>query len=436
MAGGTFTSYTKVRPGAYINIKGADQNTYVSGVRGTMTMPMSLPWGAEGELVQISTEDLPELQSMIGLTTEDEGAQWIRLAFRNCTTAILYRMNQGGVKATVSTGGLQVTAKYPGSFGNRIRVAVETAEAAFQVVTYIDTAEKDRQTVSSAAELQGNTWVDFAAAEEEELVAAAAVSLTGGTDGEEEEDYTGYFAALQNIFFNTMAIPSTEETLKEEAVAFVRRLREEEGQKVQAVLINYPEADYEGILSVSQGFSDASETVDEKGFCVYAAGMTAGAELNESNTYHVIEGATKISSIPENLEKALRNGQLLLTYRQDGNVVVEKDINTLHTFTPEKTYTFSKNRVIRCLDDIANSVRKIFENKYIGKVNNDASGRSVFKGELVGYLNQLQGMGGIQNFSAADVTVTAGNDADTIIVDLAIQPVDALEKLYMTVTIA
>ena len=45
-------------------------------------------------------------------------------------------------------------------------------------------------------------------------------------------------------------------------------------------------------------------------------------------------------------------------------------------------------------------------------------------------------MGAVQNFDGAtDVTVMQGVNIDSVVVDLTIQPVDSMEKLYMTVNV-
>ncbi|MCZ4141227.1 hypothetical protein BZG17_25675, partial [Escherichia coli] len=49
----------------------------------------------------------------------------------------------------------------------------------------------------------------------------------------------------------------------------------------------------------------------------------------------------------------------------------------------------------------------------------------------------LQDIGAIQNFdSNADITVAAGNESDSIVIDVAVQPVDSVEKVYMKVKVA
>lgn len=69
-------------------------------------------------------------------------------------------------------------------------------------------------------------------------------------------------------------------------------------------------------------------------------------------------------------------------------------------------------------------------------MDNNESGRGLLKGWIVGYLNEMQANGGIQNFVADDVTVQAGNSVDSVLVGVWLQPVDAIEKIYMDVAVS
>ena len=131
----------------------------------------------------------------------------------------------------------------------------------------------------------------------------------------------------------------------------------------------------------------------------------------------------------------MQEGKFVLSTNQDGNIKVEKDINALHTFTAERSYTFSKNRVIRTLDEIGTSVCSIWENTYLGKVSNNDAGRTLFKSSIINYLTELQNLGAIQNFESDKVEVIAGGDIDSVIANVAIQPVDSMEILYMTINV-
>ena len=266
----------------------------------------------------------------------------------------------------------------------------------------------------------------------------AGAQLAGGTNGTVTKTFTDYFNLISGHNWQCMAINTTDVTVNAAAIAFIKLLRESRGKKVQFVAHNATAADYEGVINVTQGFKTETDTVTTDLFPLYVASITAGANVNESNTARVVEGAVSITNPvnEEDIEDHLKKGVFLLTYRQDGAVCVEKDINSLHTFTPDKGYAFSKNRVVRCLDEIGNTVAYIFNRNYCGKVDNNDIGRNMYKVELISMMDQLVDIGAVQNFDgAADITVLPGNDVDSVVVDLNVQPVDSMEKLYMTVNV-
>ena len=48
----------------------------------------------------------------------------------------------------------------------------------------------------------------------------------------------------------------------------------------------------------------------------------------------------------------------------------------------------------------------------------------------------LQNLNAIQNFDAQkDVTIQAGSDSDSVYVEVNVQPVDSIEKIYMKVQV-
>ena len=112
------------------------------------------------------------------------------------------------------------------------------------------------------------------------------------------------------------------------------------------------------------------------------------------------------------------------------------DINSLISFTPDKGSEFSKNRVMRVLDQICNDVYAQFSKYYIGKLDNNEDGRGLMKAWIVGYLKEMQANNGIRDFDASDVTVEQGNTLDSVVVTIAIMPVDSVEKVYTTITVS
>lgn len=83
---------------------------------------------------------------------------------------------------------------------------------------------------------------------------------------------------------------------------------------------------------------------------------------------------------------------------------------------------------------IANDLYQQFSDNYIGVVNNNEQGRSMFQAAIVGYLLDIQANQGIQNFEASDVEVLPGDAINAIVVNLSIQPVGSVEKIYITIS--
>ena len=446
MAGGTFNAMNKVRPGAYINFETESDTVINVGERGVAALTMPLAWGIQDNIITLTSEDLITGKSLakVGLVYGDTNALLLRLALANCSTLKIFSSKTSGIQATKTietTGGdgLVVTAKHPGTFGNKIAVLIKVADGTATDETYADGYFVDRQNVATTgiAELEANDFVTFSGTGT--LKATASTLLTGGTDGSDVSNlYSTFFNKLKDIQFNTVAITSTTAADLTLAGTFIQQMRENEGKYVQAVVANASSADYEGLINVANGVVLEDNTnVSAAQFTAWIAGATAGATMTESLTGKVVEGAVSIVGQMTNDEivTALQSGKLVLSLNQNGTVKVEKDINSLHTFTSNRNYTFSKNRVIRELDEMGSSIKNIWETTYLGKVSNNEAGRMLFKSSIIGYLSDLQNRGAITEFNKDLVIVDAGNDIDSVIASIAVKPVDSMEFLYMTVNI-
>jgi len=246
---------------------------------------------------------------------------------------------------------------------------------------------------------------------------------------------------LQTENFNVLCYPYDDEgsaAIKSAIQTWVEAMRDDEGVKIQAVLANH-DADYEGIINVTQGvkLADGTELTPAQA-TAWVAGVTAGANINQSNTGKKYVGAVDV--IPRmtksEMETAIENGEFIFKVDTAQNVTVVYDINSLTSITPEKGKQFTKNRLIRTIDGINNDITTIFESNYVGKVNNNEDGRSLLRATLIEYFNELQRLNAIQNFAPEDVTVSPGQDSDAVVIDCYIQPVDSVEKIYITVNLS
>ena len=386
----------KVLPGAYIYFVSRPRAMGSLGERGVVCVGMELDWGREGMTDIAATEGRTNCRELFGYTYLREEMKDLRELFAHAKEVKLYRLN-GGEKARMTQDGLTVTAKYPGKRGNDIciKIAENVDESdCWDVETYLDAEVVDAQTVTRIEDLRENAFVEFGGTGG--LTAAAGIYLTGGTTA----------AATGSAY-----------------TAFL----EDEGVKFVTVLHDYPAADHEGVISVGT----AAELV------YWTAGASAGAEVNESLTNAAYDGEYEVDARLKKSDyiKGIRKGQLLF-YEEDGTLRVLRDINSFTSFAAAKNSDFSSNRVVRVLDSIANDVANIFSKYYLGKQSNNANGRNLLKAEILAYHEELMKLEAIEGFTADDITVEKGTEKQDVVVYEAIQPVDAMEKLYMKVEVA
>jgi len=262
-----------------------------------------------------------------------------------------------------------------------------------------------------------------------------------GNTGHTAADVTAALQALKTENFNVLCYPYDDEgsvTIKSSIQTWVEAMRNAEGVKIQAVLANH-NADSEAIINVTQGVKLVDGTVlTPAQTTAWVAGITAGANINQSNTGRKYVGAVDVvpRMTKSEMETAIDGGKFIFKVDSAQNVTVVYDINSLTTDTPEKGKQFTKNRVIRTIDGINNDITTIFESNYVGKVDNNPDGRSLLRATLIEYFNELQRLNAIQNFVPEDVTVSPGVDKDAVVIDCYIQPVDSVEKIYITVNLS
>ena len=257
----------------------------------------------------------------------------------------------------------------------------------------------------------------------------------------DKEDVDVALDALKTENFNVLCYPYDDEgsaAIKSAIQTWVEAMRDDEGVKIQAVLANY-DADSEAIINVTQGVKLADGTELTPAQCTaWVAGVTAGARINQSNTGRKYVGAVDVAPrmTKSEMEAAVQSGEFIFKVDSAQNVTAVYDINSLTSFTPDKGKVFSKNRVVRVIDNINNDITTIFESNYVGKVDNNPDGRSLLRATLIEYFNELQRLNAIQNFAPEDVTVSPGQDSDAVVIDCYIQPVDSVEKIYITVNLS
>ncbi|MER0321535.1 phage tail sheath family protein [Clostridioides difficile] len=434
LGGGTFVTQNKILPGAYINFISAKRATSSLSDRGIVAMPLELDWGIDEEAFQVTSDDFEKYSvKYFGYDYTHEKLKGLRDLFKNIRLGYFYKLNKG-VKASCTIA----TAKYSGIRGNDLKVTVTTNiddNAKFDVVTLLDNKKVDTQIAKVITDLQDNDYITWK--KDATLEASAGLVFTGGTNGEAVTgaEYQAFLDKIESYSFNALGCLATTTEIKSLFVEFTKRMRDKVGAKFQTVLYKKSDADYEGVVSVENKIKDIG--LVESSLIYWAAGAIAGCDINKSNTNKKYDGEfdVDVNYTQIQLEEALKTGKFIF-HKVGDEVHVLEDINTFISFTDDKNDDFSSNQSVRVLDQIANDIATLFNEKYLGKVPNDKAGRISFWNDVVKHHKELENIRAIEDFKTDDVSVELGNDKKTVIVSDAVKVINAMSKLYMTVSVS
>lgn len=433
LGGGNFTTQNKTLPGSYINFVSAASATAILSDRGIATMPLELDWGIENEVFEVNSEEFREnSQKIFGYSYGNEKMKGLADLFMGAQTLYAYRLNSGGIKA----GNDFATALYSGIRGNDLKIVIQANtddSAKFDVVTYLGVVKVDTQTVETAADMIANDYVTFKA--DATLAETASTPLIGGTNGVVDGTaHQAYLSKVESYTYNIMGVVVTDETTKKLYAAFNKRLRDELGIKFQLVVYDYA-ADYMGVISVKNRVKDSDWS--EAALVYWVTGAESGCAVNKSCQNKKYDGMFTVDTnyTQIELQNAIKFGELVL-HRVNSDIRVLEDINTLVTTTDSCGDVFKDNQTIRVIDQLGNDDAVLFNTKYLGIVPNNASGRTSLWSDIVKIRQKLQDIGAIEGFADSDVIVTQGETKKSVVVISGVEIVNAMSKVYMTVTVA
>ena len=448
MAGGNFDpKQSKERPGTYINYESDRPESIPVSSRGTVLLPLfNHEYGPEKQFIAITNDSPDSAFNLLGYHIYDTvnlSMLLIREAFKRAKTVIVYIPKQGA-KAKATQGTLTATAKYGGNRGNDLKFSIAAnPSGGFDVFVYLkEMTIGEYEELETVADLisQNNPFIDFAGTGE--LVAAAGVSLTGGIDGDPEiSDIMDFLDKSEAVKWNTLAFPfeSAGEpedplpALLEAVKTKIKYLREGAGKYRKAAVPGLV-ADYEGIINVTNTVKLANRELTIAQATAWVAGADSGATKTQSNTYEKYDGAVDIIGIKSHAEAvaAIKNGEFFFSFSEEGEVMVEYDINSLTTFKKPKDKSYRKNRVLRVYDTFAETVMLNFPPN---KFDNNDTGWDVMEGLGKSILKIFFDDGAIKNVDYDnDFKVDRINsiDDETYFI-VGLEAVDSSEKLYFTI---
>ncbi|MDM0445456.1 phage tail sheath family protein, partial [Clostridioides difficile] len=383
---------------------------------------------------QVTSDDFEKYSvKYFGYDYTHEKLKGLRDLFKNIRLGYFYKLNKG-VKASCTIA----TAKYSGIRGNDLKVTVTTNiddNTKFDVVTLLDNKKVDTQIAKVITDLEDNDYITWR--KDATLEASAGLVFTGGTNGEAVTgaEYQAFLDKIESYSFNALGCLATTTEIKSLFVEFTKRMRDKVGAKFQTVLYKKSDADYEGVVSIENKIKDAG--LLESSLIYWTTGAIAGCDINKSNTNKRYDGEfdVDVNYTQIQLEESLKSGKFIF-HKVGDEVHVLEDINTFVSFTDDKNDDFSSNQSVRVLDQIANDIAILFNDKYLGKVPNDKAGRISFWNDVVKHHKELENIRAIEDFKTDDVSVELGSDKKTVIVSDAVKIINAMSKLYMTVSVS
>ena len=469
--GGIWLTQNKVLPGTFINFSSVSRASATLSDRGVAAAPFELDWGEQGVVKLVEQGDFQKNSfDIFGHGYTDDEMLALREIFRHATKVYCYRLiANDAVKAKCDFA----AAKYPGTRGNDIRIAIEqilekrpkengqageteSVVSGYTVTTYVGAKVVDEQTVSTEwSDLQNNDWVDFKAgckfgtkpsdaAEDDTTVyvgtSSTGVKLTGGANGSVDGNaHQDFLDAIESYAFNALCCPVDEDaTTKGLYVQFTKRVRDKIGSKFQLVGYDLGTPDHEGIINLKSTAS--GDGVSKAALTYWLTGAEAACNINESLTNTAYDGEIGvilkgISQTKAELEAATKKGELVF-HNSNDKIVILSDINSLVTLKEDFGAAFRQNQVIRVCDQIANDITVLFTNRYLGIVQNDATGRASLWNDIVCYLREMQRLRAVENLDPEKVTVERGNEKRSVLITVSdLNVTVAMEQLYMAVVI-
>lgn len=355
-----------------------------------------------------------------------------------------------GTKATGTLWGWgPITATPDGAAGNKVAVKVFEASSNFftmQGTLNADASEPVWETIGSLTE-SGLTWSNVDAYRSNKFFTLDAdpsssavlckvgdlpltTRLAGGVDGAGGGAID--LSPVEDEYFNVVVTDDQSPEMRQQIAAWIADRCDKRGRYARCLFVDknaLPDSAPDNMylsLCVNTVNGDASLTA-------YAlACVEAGASWNESATMSTfgLDGALDEALSDEDLETAIESGIMAIMKRIDGALCICKDINTRakNSSIPAQ---LGKNRAVRLVETLRNTLRSLWETQYAGKVHNDETGRLLWKSKVCEVLNEFVAGHGIEQYESDDIIVAAGEKSDEVIMTIPLQFIDSAELVYV-----
>ena len=362
----------------------------------------------------------------------------------------------GGTKATGTLWGWgPITAVPDGAAGNKVSIKAEGAyDSAYRVYGTLDSTasapvweqifeiEKSAlnwapQSSATKAAVRSNKFFTLNADPNSDaqcvptsLSGPQKFDLGGGVDGAGGGAID--LSPVEDEYFNVVVTDDQSPEMRQQISAWIADRCDKRGRYARCLFVDknaLPDSAPDNMylsLCVNTVNGDAPLTA----FAL--ACVEAGASWNESTTMSTfgLDGALDEALSDEDLETAIESGIMAIMKRIDGALCICKDINTRakNSSIPAQ---LGKNRAVRLVETLRNTLRSLWETQYAGKVHNDETGRLLWKSKVCEVLNEFVAGHGIEQYESDDIIVAAGEKSDEVIMTIPLQFIDSAELVYV-----
>ena len=361
-----------------------------------------------------------------------------------------------GTKATGTLWGWgPITATPDGAAGNKVSIKAEGAyDSAYRVYGTLDSTasapvweqifeiEKsalnwDGQSSSTKAAVRSNKFFTLDADPTSDaqcvptsLSGPQKFDLTGGVDGAGGGAID--LSLVEDEYFNVVVTDDQSPEMRQQISAWIADRCDKRGRYARCLFVDknaLPDSAPDNMyLSLCVNTVNGDESLT----AFALACVEAGASWNESTTMSTfgLDGALDEALSDEDLETAIESGIMAIMKRIDGALCICKDINTRakNSSIPAQ---LGKNRAVRLVETLRNTLRSLWETQYAGKVHNDETGRLLWKSKVCEVLNELVAGHGIEQYESDDIIVAAGEKSDEVIMTIPLQFIDSAELVYV-----
>ncbi len=196
---------------------------------------------------------------------------------------------------------------------------------------------------------------------------------------------------LKYLRWNYGCYPEISDDDKTILAAWIKEMRDEYHKTFKAVLSSSA-SDHEGIINLTTENIESSitgKTYTAKEYCARIAGVLAGLSLVRSSTYYVLSDILS-ADCPSDPDDRIDNGELVIVY--DGEKYkIGRGVNSLTTFTTEKTEDVRKIKITEGMDLYRDDILTTFTDSYVGKYNNGYDNKQLFVAAVRAYHTGLLG---------------------------------------------